>query len=79
MTNYWQVTTQFERENDRGRIQKVKEIYLVDAMTGTEAESKTYRQLRVAHEGGIGHYLYNQHAFQNERLEQEKIRRINDE
>jgi hypothetical protein len=31
MTNYWQVTAQFERENDRGRIQKVKEIYLVDA------------------------------------------------
>jgi hypothetical protein len=45
MTNYWQVTTQFERENDRGRIQKVREIYLVDAMTGTEAESKTYKML----------------------------------
>ena len=45
MTNYWQVTTQFERENDRGRVQKVKEIYLVDAMTGTEAEAKTYKML----------------------------------
>ena len=45
MTNYWQVTTQFERENDRGRIQKVREIYLVDAMTGTEAEAKTYKAL----------------------------------
>lgn len=45
MTNYWQVTTQFERENDRGRIQKVREIYLVDAMSGTEAESKTYKML----------------------------------
>ena len=45
MTNYWQVTTQFERENDRGRVQKVKEIYLVDAMTGTEAEVKTYKML----------------------------------
>ena len=42
---YWQVTTQFERENDRGRIQKVKEIYLVDAMGGTEAESKVYKYL----------------------------------
>ena len=39
------VTTQFERENDRGRVQKVKEIYLVDAMTGTEAEAKTYKML----------------------------------
>jgi hypothetical protein len=45
MKNYWQVTAQFERENDRGRIQKIKEIYLVDAMTGTEAESKTYKML----------------------------------
>ena len=45
MTNYWQVTTQFERENDRGRVQKVREIYLVDAMSGTEAESKTYKML----------------------------------
>lgn len=44
-----------------------------------QAQSKTYRQLRVAHEGGIGHYLYNQHAFQNERLEQEKQRRDYDE
>lgn len=45
MTNYWQVTTQFERENDRGRVQKVKEVYLVDAMSGTEAEAKTYKML----------------------------------
>lgn len=45
MTNYWQVTAQFERESDTGRIQKVKEIYLVDAMTGTEAEAKTYKML----------------------------------
>lgn len=42
---YWQVTVEFRRENDRGRIQKVKEIYLVDAMTGTEAEAKTYKEL----------------------------------
>ena len=45
MTNYWQVTTQFERESDTGRVQKVKEVYLVDAMTGTEAEAKTYKML----------------------------------
>ena len=45
MTNYWQVTTQFERENDRGRVQKVREIYLVDAMSGTEEESKKYKML----------------------------------
>ena len=44
MTNYWQVTTQFERESDTGRVQKVKEVYLVDAMSGTEAEAKTYEE-----------------------------------
>jgi hypothetical protein len=43
--SYWQVTIQFERENDRGRIQKVREVYLVDAMSGTEAEAKTYKTL----------------------------------
>ncbi len=53
MTNYWQVTTQFERENDRGRVQKVKEIYLVDAMTGTEAEAKTYKMLEELGETGF--------------------------
>jgi hypothetical protein len=36
--SYWQVTVQFETENDRGRIQKTREVYLVDAMSGTEAE-----------------------------------------
>ena len=43
--SYWQVTIQFERENDRGRIQKVREVYLVDAMSGTEAEAITYKAL----------------------------------
>jgi len=42
MTNYWEVTVQFERENDRGRIQKVREVYLVNALSGTEAETKTH-------------------------------------
>ena len=45
MKNYWQVTTQFERENDKGRIQKVKENYLITAFIGTEAEANTYKML----------------------------------
>ena len=45
MKNYWQVTTQFECENDKGRIQKVKENYLITAFTGTEAEANTYKML----------------------------------
>ena len=43
--NYWQVVAQFERINDKGRVQKIKESYLVDAQTGTEAEAKTYKFL----------------------------------
>jgi len=43
--SYWQVIVEFRRENDRGRIQKIRENYLVDAMSGTEAEAKTYKEL----------------------------------
>jgi len=42
--NYWQVTVQLEHENDRGRIQRVKELYLVDALSATEAEAKIYTE-----------------------------------
>ena len=41
--SYWQVIVEFRRENDRGRIQKIRENYLVDAMSGTEAEAKMYK------------------------------------
>jgi hypothetical protein len=42
--NYWTVTVQLEHENDRGRIQRVKELYLVDAISATEAEAKIYKE-----------------------------------
>jgi len=42
--NYWQVTVQLEHENDRGRIQRVKELYLVDAVSATDAEAKIYQE-----------------------------------
>lgn len=42
--NYWQVTVQLEHENDRGRIQKIREIYLVDAVSATDAEAKIYKE-----------------------------------
>jgi hypothetical protein len=42
--NYWTVTVQLEHENDRGRIQRVKELYLVDAVSATEAEAKIYKE-----------------------------------
>ena len=42
--DYWQVTVQLEHENDRGRIQKIREIYLVDAVSATDAEAKIYKE-----------------------------------
>ena len=42
--DYWTVTVQLTVENDRGRIQKIREIYLVDAVSATEAEAKIYKE-----------------------------------
>jgi hypothetical protein len=42
--DYWTVTVQLEHENDRGRIQKVREQYLVNATSATEAEAKIYTE-----------------------------------
>jgi len=41
---YWQVKTQSEFENNRGRVQKTTELYLVDAVSATDAESKLYKR-----------------------------------
>jgi hypothetical protein len=46
MNQYWTVTVQLEHENDRGRIQRVKEVYLVDAVSATEAEAKIYTEFK---------------------------------
>ena len=42
--NYWTVTVQLEHESDRGRTQRVRELYLVDAVSATEAEAKIYKE-----------------------------------
>lgn len=41
---YWLVTVQLQFENDKGRIQKVREQYLVDAISATDAEAKIYKE-----------------------------------
>jgi hypothetical protein len=41
---YWQVDVKMEFENDRGRIQKVIEKYLVNAFSATDAEAKVYKE-----------------------------------
>ncbi|MDB4378242.1 DUF4494 domain-containing protein [bacterium] len=40
---YWQIKTQNEFENERGKIQKTTELYLVDATSATEATAKMYK------------------------------------
>jgi hypothetical protein len=45
MTKYWTVTVQFETEDTKGRLKKTKETYLVDAVSATEAEALTYKEL----------------------------------
>jgi hypothetical protein len=41
---YWQVKTLSQFENDKGRIQKTTELYLVDAVSATDAEAKLYKR-----------------------------------
>lgn len=50
---YWQVSVQFVTEDaESGKIRKINETYLVDAMSATEAEAKTIKHF----EGTIGEY-----------------------
>ena len=41
---YWQVDVKIEFENDKGRVQKVIEKYLVNAFSATDAEAKIYKE-----------------------------------
>lgn len=40
---YWQVKVQSQFENDKGRIQKTTELFLVVAVSATDAEAKIYK------------------------------------
>jgi hypothetical protein len=44
MNNYWQVTVQLQHESDKGKVQKVREQYLVEAESATLAEASIYRE-----------------------------------
>jgi hypothetical protein len=41
--NYWQVDVKLTFENEQGRVQKVTEKYLVEAVSPTDAEAKVYK------------------------------------
>jgi len=42
--NYWQVDVKITLENEQGRIQKITEKYLVEAVSPTDAESKVFKE-----------------------------------
>ena len=41
--NYWQVDVKLTMEHESGKIQKVTEKYLVEAVSPTDAETKVYK------------------------------------
>mgnify|MGYP001349073870 FL=1 len=41
--NYWQVDVKLTMEHESGKIQKVTEKYLVQAVSPTDAEAKVYK------------------------------------
>lgn len=49
MTEYWTVSVELKVEQESGKIQKLKELYLVDAATATEAEAKIYQEFDGEH------------------------------
>ena len=48
---YWQVKVQNEFENDKGRIQKTTELFLVVAVSASDAETKIH-----VHHNGISNF-----------------------
>jgi len=44
MNNYWQVTVQLQHESDKGKVQRINEQYVVNAVSATEAEAKIYKE-----------------------------------
>ena len=45
MAQFFQVKVQFRTEDERGKVKKENVAYLVDAMSVTEAESRTVQYL----------------------------------
>ena len=48
---YWLVKVQNEFENDKGRIQKTTELFLVVAVSASDAEAKIHK-----HHNGISNF-----------------------
>lgn len=50
MSKYWTATVQFETTDTKGNTKKIKETYLVDAVSATEAEALVHKELSKAGE-----------------------------
>ena len=46
MNNYFEVTVKFEKTSEEGKIKKVTERYLVDALTFSEAEARIIKEMK---------------------------------
>lgn len=47
MYNYFEVTIKYEKQAEEGRIVKVSEKYLVDALSFTEAEARITEEMKL--------------------------------
>jgi hypothetical protein len=45
MTNYFEVQAGIKRENENGKVKKITENYLVDALSFTEADARSHEEL----------------------------------
>ncbi len=43
MANFFEVTVAIKTEGEKGKIKTIREVYLVDAMTLTEAEARVIK------------------------------------
>ena len=61
--NYWQVDVKLTMEHESGKIQKITEKYLVDAVSPTDAEAKVFKDFEGRTPKLKMYYLYSYPAF----------------
>lgn len=52
---YFESTVKYEKVNEDGKAKKVTELYLIDAMSFSETEERSCRQLSEIVQGGLPH------------------------
>ena len=54
---YFESTVKYEKVNENGKAKKVTELYLIDAMSFSETEERSCRQLSEIVQGGLPHSI----------------------